>query len=84
MAEVQLQTVFRDHSAEIPLYMVWILRDFAIDKYKGVRNTKGLLTYSNFKKDAWYLYRAFLRPDTPLVHVTSKTYFLRRDGATTA
>ena len=78
MAEVQLQTVFRDHAAEIPLYMVWILRDFAIDKYKGVRNTKGLLTYSSFKKDAWYLYRAFLRPDAPLVHITSKTYFLRR------
>ena len=78
MAEVQLQTVFRDHAAEIPLYMVWILRDFAIDKYKGVRNTKGLLTYANFKKDAWYLYRAFLRPEAPLVHITSKTYFLRR------
>jgi beta-galactosidase len=78
MAEVQLQTVFRDHAAEIPLYMVWILRDFAIDKYKGVRNTKGLLTYSNFRKDAWYLYRAFLRPEAPLVHITSKTYFLRR------
>ena len=78
MAEVQWQVVFRDHAARIPMYMVWILRDFAIDKYKGVRNTKGLLTYANFKKDAWYLYRAFLRPDAPLVHITSKTYFLRR------
>ena len=78
MAEVQLQVVFRDHAPRIPMYLVWILRDFAIDKYKGVRNTKGLMTYSNFKKDAWYLYKAFLRPDVPVVHITSKTYFLRR------
>lgn len=78
MAEVQLQVVFRDRAADVPLYMVWILRDFGIDKYKDVRNTKGLLTYSNFKKDAYYLYQSFLRPDTPVVHVTSKTYFLRQ------
>ena len=44
------------------MYMVWILRDFGIDKYKGW-NTKGLLTSANFKKDAFYLYQSFLRPD---------------------
>ena len=76
LAEVHFQTVFRDHPQEIPLYLVWILRDFGIDKYKG-RNTKGLLTAANFKKDAYYLYRSFLRPDEPLVHITSKTRFLR-------
>jgi beta-galactosidase len=82
MAEVQMQVVFRDQAPRVPMYLVWILRDFAIDKYKGVRNTKGLLTYANFKKDAWYLYKAFLRPEVPVVHVTSKTYFLRRGSAT--
>jgi len=78
LAEIQLQVVFRDHPAEIPMYLIWLYRDFAIDKYKGVRNTKGLLTYAGFKKDAYYLYRAFLRPEEPTVHLTSKTYFLRR------
>ena len=78
MAEVQMQVVFRDQAPRVPMYLVWILRDFAIDKYKGVRNTKGLLTYANFRKDAWYLYKAFLRPAVPVVHITSKTYFLRR------
>jgi beta-galactosidase len=77
LAEVHFQTVFRDHPHEVPLYLVWILRDFSIDKYKG-RNTKGLLTYANFRKDAFYLYQAFLRPEAPLVHLASKTYFLRR------
>jgi beta-galactosidase len=81
MAEVQLQVAMRDRAAEIPLYLVWILRDFGIDKYKGVWNTKGLLTYSNFRKDTYYLYKSFLRPDAPVVHVTSKTYFLRQGDA---
>jgi beta-galactosidase len=77
LAEVHFQTVFRDHAQQVPMYLVWILRDFAIDKYKG-RNTKGLLTGSNLPKDAYFLYRAFLRPDEPLVHITSKTRFWRR------
>jgi beta-galactosidase len=81
MAEAQYQVVFKDHPDQVPMYFVWILRDFAIDKYKGVRNTKGLLTYAGFRKDAWYLYRAFLRPRDPVVHIASKTFFLRRGEA---
>ncbi len=77
LAEVHFQTVFRDHAQEVPLYLVWILRDFAIDKYKG-RNTKGLLTAAGFRKDAYVLYQSFLKPDQPVVHITSKTRFLRR------
>jgi beta-galactosidase len=80
LAEVHFQTVFRDHAGQVPLYLVWILRDFGIDKYKGW-NTKGLLTGGNFKKDAFYLYQSFLRPQTPVVHLTSKTRFLRRGRA---
>jgi beta-galactosidase len=80
LAEVHFQTVFRDHPQEVPLYLVWILRDFAIDKYKG-RNTKGLLTGAGFRKDAYHLYRSFLRPHEPLVHITSKTRFLRSGRA---
>lgn len=78
LAEIHCQVVFRDHPREVPMYLVWIYRDFAIDKYKDARNTKGLVTYAGFKKDAYYLFRSFLRPDQPLVHLTSKTYFLRR------
>jgi beta-galactosidase len=80
LAEVHFQTVFRDHAQQVPMYMVWILRDFGIDKYKGW-NTKGLLTAANFRKDAFYLYQSFLRPGQPLVHLASKTYFLRRGRA---
>jgi beta-galactosidase len=81
LAEVQYQLVFRDHPRQIPLYSVWILRDFATDKFKE-RNTKGLLTYSNLRKDAYYLYRSFLRPEEPLIHITSPTFFLRNGRPT--
>jgi beta-galactosidase len=64
----------------VPMYMVWILRDFGIDKYKSW-NTKGLITAAGLPKDAFFLYQSFLRPDHPLVHLTSKTYFLRRGAA---
>jgi len=77
MAEVQYQVVFRDQPRRIPMYLVWILRDFRIDKYKGW-NTKGLVTAGGLRKDAFYLYQSFLRPELPVVHITSKTYFLRR------
>lgn len=77
MAEVQYQVVFRDQPRRIPMYLVWILRDFRIEKYKGW-NTKGLVTAGGLRKDAFYLFQAFLRPERPVVHITSKTYFLRR------
>ena len=79
--EVHDQVVFRDHPDEVPMYSLWNFRDFGTEKYKGARNTKGLLTYAGFKKDVWYLYRSFLRPQEPTVHLASKTYFLRRGKA---
>jgi beta-galactosidase len=79
VAEVHFQVVFREQK-DLPLYTLWVFRDFAIDKFKG-RNTKGLLTYAGFRKDAYELYKSFLRPDVPVVHLTSKTYFLRRGRA---
>ena len=81
LAEVHCQVVFRDHPQEVPLYLVWVFRDFAVDKYKGW-NTKGFLTAAGRPKDHYFLFQSFLRPDHPVVHLTSKTYFLRRGSAT--
>ena len=44
-------------------------------------NTKGLITYAGDKKDVYYLYRTFLRPNEPTVHIASKRYFLRQGAA---
>jgi hypothetical protein len=60
----------------VPAFSGWVFREFAIDKYKGLVNTKGLLTFSNYKKDANYHYKSFLRT-TPVIHVVGPHYFLR-------
>jgi beta-galactosidase len=78
LAEVHGQVTFGPNAAKVPLYLTWVFRDFPIEKYKGVLNTKGLVTGGGLRKDAFHLYRAFLRPDTPVVHITSQSYFLRR------
>jgi beta-galactosidase len=77
VAEARCQTVFRDHSAEVPLFTWWTFRDFGDPRYKGV-NAKGLETYGGFKKDIYYLFQTFLKPATPLVHLCGKPWFLRR------
>jgi beta-galactosidase len=61
------------------MFTWWTMRDFTDVKYKKPVgwNTKGLLTYAGDKKDVYYLYRCFLRPNEPTVHITSQRYFLR-------
>ena len=77
VAEARCQTVFRNAAAQIPLFTWWTFRDFADPRYKGL-NSKGLETYSGFRKEIWYLFQTFLRPDLPVVHLCSKPWFLRR------
>jgi beta-galactosidase len=80
MAESQFQLVFRSQPQNVPMYLLWVLRDFTVPsmrKYKGT-NTKGLLTRDGFRKDVYHLYRSFLRPGAPTVHIASETYFVRR------
>ena len=83
--EADFEQAFRHNTGHVGMLTYWTLRDFNDHKYKragapfgnGI-NTKGLETYAGFKKDVYYLYRSFLRPDTPTVHITSKLYFLRQ------
>ncbi len=77
VAESRCETVFRTLSDAIPLFTWWTFRDFSDPRYKGI-NSKGMETFGGFKKDIWYLYQSFLKPQTPLVHLCDKTWFLRR------
>lgn len=77
VAESRCQTVFRTLSGHVPLFTWWTFRDFSDPRYKGV-NSKGLETFGGFKKDAYYLFQSFLKPQTPLVHLCGKPWFLRR------
>ncbi len=77
VAESRCQTVFRSIPSEVSLFTWWTFRDFGDPRYKGL-NTKGLETYGGFRKDIWYLFQSFLRPDLPVVHLCGKPWFLRR------
>jgi beta-galactosidase len=80
VAENHFQNAFHGDNSHLGLFCWWALRDFTDVKYKkpiGI-NSKGLVTYAGNKKDVYYLYRSFLRPDEPTLWITSKRYFLRR------
>jgi len=77
VAESRCQTVFRTLADRVPLFTWWTFRDFGDPRYKGV-NAKGLETYAGFHKDVYSLFQSFLKPDTPIVHMCGKPWFLRR------
>ncbi len=77
VAESRCQTVFRTLAGRVPLFTWWTFRDFGDPRYKGV-NAKGLETYAGFHKDVYSLFQCFLKPNTPVVHLCGKPWFLRR------
>lgn len=87
-AEATFQLVFDPTTNQKLAYFTWwAMRDFSDRKYKNPGNgaglnTKGMITYAGDKKDIYYLYRSFLRPSVPTVHITSKRYFIRQGSAT--
>jgi len=78
-AEAHFQEAIKENTGALGLFTWWVMRDLTDNKYKKPIgwNTKGLLTYAGDKKDVYYLYRCFLRPDEPTIHITSKRYFIR-------
>jgi beta-galactosidase len=82
IAESIVQTVFRTKADQIPLFTWWAQREFLNDGRPHGVNDSGLFTYDNFhRKDAFYLLQSFFRPALPVVHITGKTYWLRRGAA---
>jgi hypothetical protein len=85
VAETVFEMAFRRNEGKLGLLTWWTARDFNDFKYKKTEapfkhgiNSKGLETFAGDKKDVYYLYRSFLRPDEPTLRITSKRYFLRR------
>ncbi len=65
---------------------VWNMFDFAADARaeggENGMNHKGLITFDRqYKKDAFYAYKAWLNP-TPMVHICSKKYIDRVEDVT--
>jgi beta-galactosidase len=83
LSEHNFQQAFKGDDSHLGMFCVWCFREFSDAKYKGPvgLNSKGLITYGNSKKDVYYLYRTFLRPDEPTLWIASKRYFLRQGAA---
>ncbi len=87
-AESIFELSFREGKEKLGMLTWWLLREINDTKYKSAAshlnqgvNSKGLLTFGGDKKDTYYLYRCFLRPETPTVWITSKRHYLRRGSA---
>jgi beta-galactosidase len=80
--ESRAQAVFRDEPTKVPMCTWWVFRDFLLDGRPHGVNDSGLVTYDGErKKDSFYLLQSFLRPELPVIHVASSTYFVRRGAA---
>ncbi len=73
--EVRFHDLF-NNPTHVPAFSSWVFREFASDQYKAVINTKGLLTFSNYKKDVYYHFKSFLKT-SPVIHVVGAHHFLR-------
>jgi beta-galactosidase len=78
--EVRFDDLFRNPT-HVSAYAGWVYRDISDVKYKGLLNTKGLLTFAGYKKDVFYHFKSFLQK-TPIVHLVGRSYFLRGANAT--
>ena len=77
-AEFRFQTIFRNNPSGHKMFLWWNYREFYNKKFKGNRNTKGMITLSSMPKDFYYLYQSFLRPDTPVLHLCGRHHFYRQ------
>jgi beta-galactosidase len=74
--EVKFQDLFVSNPSHVPAFSNWVFRDMSDNKYKGLINSKGLVTYSNYKKDIYYHFKSFAR-SSRVIHVVGPHYFLR-------
>jgi beta-galactosidase len=73
--EVRFDDLFR-RPTHVPAFAGWVFRDIGDNKYRGVVNSKGLMTFAGYKKDVFFHYQALLQP-SPVVHLVGAHYFLR-------
>jgi beta-galactosidase len=78
--EVRFDDLLRK-PAHVPAYSGWVFRDISDVKYKGLLNTKGLLTFAGYKKDIFYHVKSLLR-SSPVVRLVGRSYFLRSANGT--
>lgn len=78
--EVKFQDMFVTNPSHVPAFANWQFRDISDYKYKNMINTKGIMTFSTYRKDIYYLYKSFLKPGTAVVRIVGPHYFLRNSN----
>jgi beta-galactosidase len=73
--EVRFDDLLRNPS-HTPAFSGFAFRDISDIQYKGVLNSKGLITFAGYKKDIFYHLKSLLRA-APVVHLVGPHYFLR-------
>jgi beta-galactosidase len=73
--EVRFDDMFRKPS-HVPAFSQWVFRDISDNKYKGMLNSKGLVTFAGYKKDVYYHFKSLLQ-SYPVVHLVGRNYFVR-------
>ena len=79
--EFRIQTICRNDVANRTMFFGWCFREIYDLKFKNIRNTKGLVTLAGTPKDLYFLYKAFLNPTSPVVHLAGRNHFLRSFAA---
>lgn len=72
------QVSFVNAPDNVPVLYVWLYRDIFSSKMKNY-NSKGYLAAGEFKKDTYYHFRSFARPDQELLWIVGKHWVLRGD-----
>jgi hypothetical protein len=77
--EFKFEYIFNSNSSKLPFYTHWLLFDISDVKYKNL-NSKGLFTYAGLPKDCSFLWKAKARPQSPLVWIAGKHWYMRTTG----
>lgn len=75
--EYRLQQACRTNPSAHPMLLWWNFREFYDAKFKGNRNTKGMLTLAGKPKDIYWLWQSFLAPERRTLHLCGGNHFLR-------
>lgn len=78
VAEVLATRAYDRHDYE--LFWWFQLKDQEAENFRGVLNTKGLITFAHYRKDSYYLFKAFGRRDVNVLHICGKHWYLRGQG----
>jgi beta-galactosidase len=55
----------------------WQMKDVDAENFRGILNTKGLMTFGGYRKDLYYLFQSCLRQDMSVLHICGKHWFIR-------